>query len=399
MRGTLELIDETVQPRVAAVCSVDERGRVTSRGMLSYPDGTPTDRLLEIRDTRESDLDAVATALADVPMVMAEQLEDGKAQLGTGRHGIAVATAMRLEGRLAGFLVLDDPRSGRALAADDVDLLTTISDQLAVALENAEAYRTIHELNADLGRKNDALESANFELRDAQGQLVRQERLAAVGELSAAVAHGLRNPLASIRAAAQVAAMQTEEETVTATLADVVAGADHMNARITDLLDFSRPFEPRALPISLGDAITGVLERSAAAAAGRGVELRFLDDGAPERVAVDPAMFEQALTELVGNAIDASHAGGTVLVSAGASVANGTGGVWLEVLDRGSGIRQTGNAEEIFELFFTTKSAGTGFGLATAKKIVERHGGTISAVNRAQGGACFRIELPAASVV
>jgi signal transduction histidine kinase len=110
-------------------------------------------------------------------------------------------------------------------------------------------------------------------------------------------------------------------------------------------------------------------------------------------VSADPVLMEQAVLELVSNAIDATPDAGVIDVSV--SVEDGDGGpaVQIEVVDSGAGINERAVAR-IFDLFYTTKPRGTGFGLATVKKIVERHGGRIAAANRPGRGAAFRISLP-----
>src|SRR6185369_171886 len=122
----------------------------------------------------------------------------------------------------------------------------TLASQGAMALENARAYQ--------------ALEQSNAELRAAQQQLIQSERLAAIGEVSAAVAHGIRNPLAGIKAAARVAGMEIgAEHPAHATIDDIVGESNRLEARIRALLDFAKPFEPHPDVCSVREVIDEAL--------------------------------------------------------------------------------------------------------------------------------------------
>ncbi|NQY90671.1 MAG: ATP-binding protein, partial [Deltaproteobacteria bacterium] len=123
----------------------------------------------------------------------------------------------------------------------------------------------------------------------------------------------------------------------------------------------------------------------------RSVELHCQPDPGQPPVLIDKVLFEQVIMELVANALDASPDGGRVQLTSGHDEEH----AWLEVTDSGAGIKPD-KAPRIFDLFFTTKSGGTGFGLATVRKIVDQHGGTVAAENAEQGGAIFRVELPLA---
>jgi signal transduction histidine kinase len=135
----------------------------------------------------------------------------------------------------------------------------------------------------------------------------------------------------------------------------------------------------------------------AARAAARRIEIRTMVGPDTPTVELDPVLIEQALLELLSNAVDASADGGKVTVratcipKAGSEAAKNE--LSLEVLDSGSGINERA-ASRLFELFYTTKARGTGFGLASVKKIVDRHGGRVEVANRPEGGAMFRIVLP-----
>jgi signal transduction histidine kinase len=380
----LSLVDDTLQPSTAAIYTVAIDGTATLRGHLEHPPGEGVKVTVSAGGERAIDLSPLLSALDKAPMV------------GDGIAGFAAP--MKLEGKPVGVLVGGAKRSGTPYTQDDYDLVYTVCDQLAVALQNAQAYRTIDVLNADLAGKNVALEGANRELREAQDELVRRERLAAVGELAGAVAHAMRNPLAGIKAAAQLAALDLEGHPSSESLADVIGEANRLDDRIGALLQFSRPFEPLLRSTEMSHVVAGAVRDMAARAAARRVEIRTMVAPDLPTAELDPVLIEQAILELLSNAVDASTDGGKVVVRA-SRVTNGSTGaqdsVAVEVLDSGSGINER-SASRLFELFYTTKARGTGFGLASVKKIVDRHGGLVEAGNRPEGGALFRIVLPVA---
>ncbi len=289
-----------------------------------------------------------------------------------------LAVPMAFENRLTGFLVLGRKESGQFYSIDDVGLLQTLANQGAVAVQNAASYA--------------ALRKANEELRAAQTKLIEAECLAAIGELSAAVAHGIRNPLAGIKAAAQFAHLDLpQDHPLQESIRDIVGEADKLEARIKTLLDFSKPFEPRPIRCRLDGIVNSAVTslRNQMATLGVTVHLN-LDTSLPE-MHLDAAQIEEVLLALLSNAAEAMPNGGNVWISAHG---DGNGGrVALEVKDDGPGI-PADRCDRIFKLFFTTKSSGTGFGLAVAKKVIERHGGTIRVDSALARGARFVIELP-----
>jgi signal transduction histidine kinase len=395
--AALELIDQTIQPERVALYTVESDGMPVLRGSLVHEAGALARLELPERAEPRPALAAVARVLGRRDVLDAESdaanAEETAATNALAASGMRLAAAMPLEQRVVGMVLCGPRRTGAHLSGDDVALLRTIADQLAIALENARSYRTIGGLNRDLADKNVALEKTYDDLRAAQQELVAKERLAAIGELAGAVAHTIRNPLAGMRATAQLAMGELGEHPTRELVEDFISETDRLNDRISSLLDFARPFEPDLRDTTLEEVIRGALESVRAKADQRRIRLRCAAGGEALPVRVDPALFEQLTVELLANAADAAPEGSTVIVETGRS---DDGGVWMEVRDGGPGV-PAGNRIDLFRLFFTTKKSGTGFGLATAKKVVERHGGTIEVDDAPEGGACFRVRLPAAA--
>ena len=214
----------------------------------------------------------------------------------------------------------------------------------------------------------------------------REQRLVALGSMSSVMAHELRNPLASLKGHAQLLAEDLETDPKRKAKADrVVAEAQRLEVLTSSLLDFVRdgPIERTSVaPSVLIDRALADLPRDRIA-----IDLQ----GAPAEVFVDPTRLSRAVHNLVENALQA-NADGTVEIAMrmdGAAVA-------LAVCDRGPGLppRDDPARAAIFEPFVTTRTKGTGLGLAVARRIAEQHGGTLTGEDREGGGAVFRLRWP-----
>jgi signal transduction histidine kinase len=253
----------------------------------------------------------------------------------------------------------------------------------------------IGELASAFGRMTERLRGNVAQLERTQAQLVQSEKLASIGEMAAAVAHGLRNPLASLRAAAQLVRRHPESPAAQEHLDAIIAEVDRLDRRISHLLSFSRPAPFHPMPESVPRLIEGLLPAFAEPLRERRVELRVdLPPVLPE-VRVDPMQMEQALLELVSNALDAMPDGGRLRIAAQASNGAGTAPeVAIEVSDTGGGIPED-LLPTVCEPFFTTRQEGTGLGLAIAKRYVEQNGGRLEIESRPGAGTVARVRLPA----
>jgi signal transduction histidine kinase len=251
----------------------------------------------------------------------------------------------------------------------------------------------IGELAAAFARMTDSLRQNVAQLQRTQAQLVQSEKLASIGEMSAAVAHGLRNPLASLRAAAQLVRRHPDSPAAGETLEAIIEEVDRLDRRISHLLSFSRPAPYNPMPERVERLVEGLLPAFAEPLRERGVELRLeLARDLPD-VRMDPMQMEQALLELVSNALDAMPRGGTLRLTAQARDA-GRAEVVVEVADTGAGIPEH-VLPSVCEPFFTTRHEGTGLGLAIAKRFVEQNGGLLEIQSTPGAGTTVRVRLPA----
>lgn len=243
----------------------------------------------------------------------------------------------------------------------------------------------------DLAR---AFAGMTHQLERAQAQLVQSGKLASIGEMAAAVAHGMRNPLASLRASAQLARRHPESPAAREQLDVIVDEVDRLDRRIGHLLSFARPAPYRPLVERLPELIGDLLPSFAEPLRERRIELRVdLPSELPE-VRVDPMQLEQAVVEIVSNAIDAMPEGGTIWISGTAGTEGNGRQVVLEFRDSGRGIAPE-VVSQVCEPFFTTRAEGTGLGLAIAKRYVEQNRGVLELESRVGEGTTVRLSFPA----
>jgi two-component system, NtrC family, sensor histidine kinase HydH len=238
------------------------------------------------------------------------------------------------------------------------------------------------------------LEHVYTELQQNIDQLKKTERLTAAGQLSASLAHEIRNPLASISGAAGILARgQASSEARTECLEILVKESQRLNKLLTNFLDFARPRLPRlqpAEPLAVVQSVTSLAQHTASR---QGVSLEVFSEGEPREIQCDPEQIKQLLLNLVLNAIQATAGPGTVVVR----VLFTRDPVCIDVCDQGQGIAPEAQ-DRIFDPFFTTKENGTGLGLAIALNIATQHGGMLACRPNPGGGTIFRLELPALTV-
>jgi len=242
-------------------------------------------------------------------------------------------------------------------------------------------------LNADLQQKIQTI-------KETQAQLIQKEKLASLGQMSAAVAHGLRNPLASIRAATQLSLHQLPRKSpLTEHLRAVIGEVDRLEKRISHLLDFTKPAPFHPLFERVEPLVKGVLTIFTEKMAEQQIRLETAFQPDLPRVWIDPSQIEQALLEVISNALEAMPKGGTLRLSVGMGREDEGEAVAIEITDDGEGIPE-GALPHVFEPFFTTKADGTGLGLAIAKRFVEQNKGTMTITSDPGKGTSVRITLP-----
>lgn len=226
---------------------------------------------------------------------------------------------------------------------------------------------------------------------EIEEQLRRADRLSALGELSAGMAHEIRNPLGSIRGTAEILQDGIDPSDRRYEFTRIlIREVDRLNRVVQDFLNFARPAPVQRDRFDVREAVREVLELTRRQFAKEGVRSRL--EGEEAVVAGDREQLKQAFLNLALNALQAMPGGGLLTVT----VTPGPDGVRIVFADTGVGIAP-GNLDRIFNPFFTTRQEGTGLGLAITHRIVQGHGGRIEAASEVGKGTTFTVILPAAA--
>ena len=327
--------------------------------------------------------------------------EDPEATDFFDRLGVELVVPILYGNELLGAISVGQKRTGDRLAGADRQLLQTLANQSAIAIENARSFEEIAKLNEALEAR---VETRTRELRETQDQLMQSEKLKSMGQLVAGVAHELNNPIGFVHAniqlldeyisrllAGSVDPSETDQvrEAISKLLLRSREGTQRVKEIVQDLRTFSRMDQAEIEEVDLHQE----LNRTLALMAPRfkhGVEVER-DYGELPPVRCYPGQLNQVFLNLLMNAADAMQGHGRVTVRTRLTET----GVRLDFEDTGPGI-EAELLSRLFDPFFTTKEVGqgTGLGLSISYSIIERHAGRIFAVSPAGGGAIFSIEIP-----
>lgn len=221
-----------------------------------------------------------------------------------------------------------------------------------------------------------------------QQRIVESETLVVIGEMSSAVAHSIRNPLASIRSSAELG-LEGDSESVNKNLRDIISQADRIGRWIRDLLVFSRPLASETEPVTLDRLVRDSVAsfETQVEKAKIQVDTSGLEAGLPP-VHGNQALFAQVINSILSNAVEAMSGGGSLRLKTEPV----PGGVVLLVADSGGGMTPR-QLEQVFKPFYTTKRNGLGLGLALVKRIMERFGGSVSIASREREGTEVRLRF------
>jgi signal transduction histidine kinase len=277
-----------------------------------------------------------------------------------------------------GIIVVDNPQSGRPISRDDLHFLQLFANQAGMAIENSMLYNRI--------------ENAHANLRDARERLVHGQRLAAIGEMAANVAHELKNPLITIGGFAGRLLKSLPAASREHNYADtIVKEVSRLETMLTDILAFSRKPTICYSPCELGEILQDSINSCATTLEDHNVSLstNLADVNWP--VLGDAHQLKQVFLNLILNACEAMPTGGFIKVNV-ERLSESTPAAQISISDSGGGI-PANMLPQIFNPFFTTKCHGTGLGLAIVNRILLNHNGTIKAAN-AGSGALFTVTLP-----
>jgi two-component system sensor histidine kinase HydH len=340
--------------------------------------------LLENLDRRMSELqrllpagpaEAVARsgrmALAAVEAEL-KRLGDARAVMTSMKAGICMPLAAG--DRPVGFFACWDERVPEAFASDEIAALLEVADRCALVIENSKLYQ----------------------------QMKERDRLAAIGEMSAGLAHEIRNPLAAIKGAIQYLDPSKLPGEDREFLEIVVDEVNRLNGVVSQFLDYSRPLKPALAPTDINEVVSRTLKLLQSTVPA-GIELVADLTPGPQRVLCDAEQLRQVFINLAQNGFQAMPGGGRLTVTT--TVVRDELAFWREgarrpdqleirFRDTGPGIPED-ERERIFVPFYTTKEKGTGLGLAICLRLVKAHQGTLVVRTPPAGGAEFIVVLPA----
>lgn len=285
----------------------------------------------------------------------------------------SVVLAVLGEEQLLGMLVLRDERLREAYSSEEIELFRGVAASIGVTLQNSQVYERMKE----------------------------RDRLAALGQMAAGLAHEIRNPLGSIKGAAQFLQPAGQQPPDPAGLREflgiIVEEVDRLNKIVSQFLDYARPYRGDQTPLDINDVVRKTLHLLESKEGHAHVEIvtNFLE-GLPQ-VRADAQQLRQVFLNLSLNAIEAMPTSGRLQVSTGLrrSTRRGAAAAFLEVRFRDTGVGiPPGDQRNLFIPFFTTKEKGTGLGLPISQRIIENHGGTIEVRSQPGTGSTFTVLLP-----
>jgi two-component system, NtrC family, sensor histidine kinase HydH len=371
----------TTLARVVAVSRVDvclfDASRASLRGVASTIDGVVD---FEI----PLDGNAVAHAFRTGAPV---RIEDAETDERTDKNFVSrigsrslMVVPLIAGGNVLGVIVLVETRHKRRFTDAELARVVAVANVLAPTVTNAKMFE-------DLRRSYEALAKA-------QADLVMHERLAALGELSAVIAHEVRNPVAIIfNSLAELRRVAPDAPSATMLLDIVAEETSRLNRIVRDLLDFVRPYHAHPRPVTIESLVHGSVDAARRSAPDTSAIILTSIATPSRQIVVDETMLQQALLNLIVNALQATPAGKRVTVSAEVVDDGDVARLRCEVADEGVGLDAT-EATRLFQPFFTTKPTGTGLGLAIVRRLTDALGGTIVVQSRETGGAMFTLTVP-----
>ena len=295
-----------------------------------------------------------------------------------------VAVPLVAEGKPVGLLLADNAFTGRPVDDEDVEVLELLGIKAALAIERAHLTR-------DLEIQVASLESANKQIRQNQERLLRAERLSAVGEMAARVAHEIRNPLVAIGGFARLLLRDAPAEgEMRENLQIITSEVRRLEQILREVLDYSNPTPLRRTQSDLTKVSHEALELLRCEMDDGRIRGNLKTEPGMPEVSVDRNQIFQALINIMNNAIHAMPQGGDLSVH----LRHRPGWAEIAISDTGTGI-DADVRSKIFEPFFTTRSTGSGLGLTIARHIVQDHRGEIALESSPGVGTTFILRLPA----
>jgi signal transduction histidine kinase len=278
------------------------------------------------------------------------------------------------KGQLIGMINLSHKFNKDIYSHEDIELLSTLANQTAIAIENARLYE---------------------DLRKSKSYIRRADRLASLGTLTAGLAHEIRNPLVAIKTLTQLLPERLDDEEFRTQFLQIASGeVDRISSLVTELLEFARPSDPKLELENINTILDGMLLLASTETKKKQINIikNFASDLPP--VQIDREQIKQVFLNILLNAVDATRENGKITVKTQSFIKpGGEPFAQIEFTDTGCGIPEE-YLEDIFNPFFTTKSTGSGLGLSISNQIIQDHRGYIDVESQLDKGSSFFINLP-----
>lgn len=284
---------------------------------------------------------------------------------------------------MLGVIVADNRITGELMSSEEIESLKLFANQASLAIENARLYRKLEEQIKEL-------QEAYRRLEESSHRLVKAERLAVIGEMSAKIAHEIRNPLVSIGGFARLLEKKLPNDPRLRNYAAIIRlQVSNLESILNNILSIARPKKPRRRKVDVHQLIHEILFVMGEIIQKKKIEVELQFQCTNSLVSGDPKLLHQVLLNLIKNALEAMGKNGRLIL---ATRCEGNR-VKIQVKDTGKGI-PTRYLRRIYDPFFTTKSEGTGLGLSVVRQIIQDHGGTISVHSEWGKGTVVNIAIP-----
>lgn len=288
--------------------------------------------------------------------------------------------------KILGAITADNLFSHRVITPEKFESLITFANQAGLALENAKMYEELKSFSHQLEER---VKIATEDLKRTQDKLIQSEKLAALGKLTAGIAHEIRNPLTSIKVLIHSLAEKiTDTETKEKDIKVIEDEIERVNQIINRFLDFARPKQPQFSPVDINQILEQTINLISGEVKEQNVVLnKELSSLLP--IQADGKQMKQVFLNLFLNAIQAMPEGGKLRIKTDLKGQS----IRIEIQDEGMGIPEE-IKDKLFGPFFTTKEEGIGLGLSIVKRIIDDHKGSIKVRNSHPKGTIFTIDLP-----
>jgi len=275
-----------------------------------------------------------------------------------------------------GVIVADNIYTGEPITEDRVSLLTMFANQAALAIENAETYKR--------------LEAKINQLTETQQKLISSEKLAAIGSMASYIAHEIRNPLVTIGGFAKsLSCFHFEDPKIKADINIIYDEVRHLEKILNNLMDISKPPRPEKINARICETVDNTCTLMENYLNEKNITIHKKFELDIPQILADPGQIKQVVLNILRNAVESMPGGGDLTIEikpAGESIK-------INITDTGKGMTEDA-LKNIFNPFFTTRSSGTGIGMAISLKIIEDHGGNINVESEYGKGTTMSISLP-----